>query len=103
MTYLDIDPPRYPKSAAVDGPGSPFEQARDDQNAALTALDALVTKLATRLDPVLGPQRGKDSTDAVKGEKISAEAALVAVMRNQTYRIQVANDHIDALLSRLCI
>lgn len=102
MTY-HLDPPGRFSSATEDRQSTPFEQARDDQNAALTALDSLVTRLVARLDPVLGPQREKDIPEAVKGEKISAEAALVAVMRNQTYRIQLANDHIEALLDRLCI
>lgn len=102
MTY-HLDPPGRFSSDNENRQSTPFEQARDDQNAALTALDSLVTRLVARLDPVLRPQREKDIHDAVKSEKISAEAALVAVMRNQTYRIQLANDHIEALLDRLCI
>ena len=102
MTY-HIDPPGRFSSATEDRKSTLFEQACDDQNAALTALDSLVTRLVARLDPVLGPPRGKDTPDDVKREKISAEAALVAVMRNQTHRIQLANDHIEALLDRLCI
>lgn len=102
MTY-HIDPPGRFSSATEDRQSTLFEQARDDQTAALAALDSLIARLVARLDPVLGPQHGKDNPDAVKGEKISAEAALVVVMRNQTHRIQLANDHIEALLDRLCI
>ena len=102
MTY-HLDPPGRLSSATEDRQSTLFEQARDDQHAALAALDSLVTRLVARLDPVLGPQRGKDISEAAKGEKTSAEAALVVVMRNQTYRIQLSNDHIKALLDRLCI
>lgn len=102
MSY-HLDPPGLLRSATEDRQSTPFEQARDDQHAALAALDSLVTRLVARLDPVLGPQREKNIHEAAKGEKISAEAALIAVMRNQTDRIQLTNDHIEALLDRLCI
>ena len=87
-------------TATSDRPSTKFEQARDDQNAALNALDALVTSLAARLNPVLGPLYEEDSSE---NNEDGAEAALVAVMRNHTHRIQGTNARIDGLLSRLCI
>lgn len=103
MTSYHLNTPGCISAAAVDRPSTPFEVARDDQNAALLNLDELVTNLSIRLGPVLGLESQIGKAEMEKAQPVSTDAALVLVMRIHTHRIQDANERLSALLARLCI